>query len=169
MARRGRLALPTVARPSARANTRPVLCLEDIRTRARRRLPRVAFDFVDGGADAEVTLRRNVEAFERVVLRPRQLVDVSERSLSTTVLGQPVEMPVLIAPTGMSRVAGPGGDIAGARAAARAGTVFVLSTMSSQSIEEVRAGAAAELWFQLYLWRDRSLVERLLERARAAS
>jgi L-lactate dehydrogenase (cytochrome) len=146
-----------------------VLCLEDVRARARRRLPRVAFDFVDGAADAEVTLRRNVEAFERVVLRPRQLVDVSERSLATTVLGRPVDLPVLIAPTGMSRVAGPGGDVAGARAAARAGTVFVLSTMSSQSIEEVRARAAGELWFQLYLWRDRSLVERLLDRAEAAS
>jgi L-lactate dehydrogenase (cytochrome) len=145
-----------------------LLCVEDYRRLARRRLPRLAFDFIDGGADAEVTLRRNVDAFERLTLRPRQLVDVSARSLQTTVLGERVGLPVLIAPTGMSRVAGPGGDVAGARAAAGAGAVFVLSTMSSHSIEEVRAASAGPLWFQLYLWAERAILERLLERAQAA-
>ena len=91
--------------------------VEDVRKRARKRLPRLAFDFIDGGADAELSLRRNAEAFELRTLRPRQLVGVETRDLSTTVLGVPVRMPVLIAPTGMSRVAGRGGDIAGARAA----------------------------------------------------
>jgi isopentenyl diphosphate isomerase/L-lactate dehydrogenase-like FMN-dependent dehydrogenase len=145
-----------------------LLCVEDYRRLARRRLPRVAVDFIDGGADSEVTLRRNVEAFERLSLRPRHLVDVSSRSLETTVLGERVGLPVLIAPTGMSRVAGRGGDVAGARAAAAHGAVFVLSTMSSDSIEDVRAAATGSLWFQLYLWAERSILERLLDRARAA-
>ena len=145
-----------------------LLCVEDYRRLARRRLPRVAFDFIDGGADSEVTLRRNVEAFERLSLRPRHLVDVSSRSLETTVLGERVGLPVLIAPTGMSRVAGRGGDVAGARAAAAHGAVFVLSTMSSDSIEDVRAAATGSLWFQLYLWAERAILERLLDRARAA-
>jgi L-lactate dehydrogenase (cytochrome) len=145
-----------------------LVCVEDYRRLARRRLPRLAFDFIDGGADAEVTLRRNVAAFERLALRPRYLVDVSSRSLETTVLGEPVGLPVLIAPTGMSRVAGRGGDVAGARAAAAAGAVFVLSTMSSNSIEEVRAASSGALWFQLYLWAERAILERLLDRAGAA-
>ncbi|MCW3064456.1 MAG: L-lactate dehydrogenase, partial [Solirubrobacterales bacterium] len=130
--------------------------------------PRLAFDFIDGGADAEITLRRNVEAFERHALRPRQLVGVALRSQETTVLGERVAMPVLVAPTGMSRVAGRGGDVAGARAAARMGTVFTLSTMSSDSIEEVAKRAAGALWFQLYLWRQRDMAERLVARAQAA-
>jgi isopentenyl diphosphate isomerase/L-lactate dehydrogenase-like FMN-dependent dehydrogenase len=147
---------------------RELICVEDFRARARRRLPRLAFDFVDGGADAEVTLRRNLEAFERLSLRPRHLAGVAERSLETTVLGERLALPVLIAPTGMSRIAGPGGDVAGARAAGAAGTVFVLSTMSSHSIEEVGASTPGPLWFQLYLWRDRAIVARLLDRAEAA-
>ena len=121
--------LPTIGRPPA--------TVEDVRRLARKRLPRLAFDFIDGGADAELTLRGNAEAFELRTLRPRQLVGVETRDLSTTVLGVPVRMPVMIAPTGMSRVAGRGGDVAGARAAGRAGTVFSLSTMSSDSIEDV--------------------------------
>jgi L-lactate dehydrogenase (cytochrome) len=145
-----------------------LLCVEDYRRLARRRLPRLAFDFIDGGADGEVTLRRNLAAFERLSLRPRHLVDVSSRSLETTVLGERVALPVLIAPTGMSRVAGHGGDVAGARAAAGAGAVFVVSTMSSDSIEDVRAAASGSLWFQLYLWAERAILERLLDRARAA-
>jgi isopentenyl diphosphate isomerase/L-lactate dehydrogenase-like FMN-dependent dehydrogenase len=142
--------------------------VEDVRKRARKRLPRLAFDFIDGGADAELSLRRNAEAFELRTLRPRQLVGVETRDLSTTVLGVPVRMPVLIAPTGMSRVAGRGGDIAGARAAGQAGTVFSLSTMSSDSIEEVARAAPGPLWFQLYLWRRREVAERLVDRAQAA-
>jgi len=145
-----------------------LLCVEDYRRLARRRLPRLAFDFIDGGADGEVTLRHNLAAFERLTLRPRHLVDVSSRSLETTVLGERVALPVLIAPTGMSRVAGRAGDVAGARAAAGAGTVFVLSTMSSNSIEDVRAATSGSLWFQLYLWAERAILERLLDRARAA-
>jgi isopentenyl diphosphate isomerase/L-lactate dehydrogenase-like FMN-dependent dehydrogenase len=142
--------------------------IEDVRRLARRRLPRLAFDFIDGGADAELSLRRNTEAFELRSLRPRQLVGVAARDLRTTVLGQPIELPVLVAPTGMSRVAGRGGDVAGARAAGRMGTVFTLSTMSSDSIEEVADAASGPLWFQLYLWRQRDVAERLIDRAQAA-
>ena len=126
--------------------------IEDLRLRARARLPRMVFDFIDGGADAETTLRANQSAFERIRLRPRSLVDVSARDSSTTVFGGRWALPLAIAPTGMSRIAGRGGDLAGARAAARAGAGFTLSTMSSHSIEEVAAAAPdAPLWFQLYL------------------
>jgi L-lactate dehydrogenase (cytochrome) len=142
--------------------------IEDARIAARRRLPRLAFDFIDGGADEELSLRRNLEAFTRRTLRPRQLVGVADRTLQRTVLGQPLDLPVLIAPTGMSRVAGRGGDVAGARAAQRMGTVFTLSTMSSDSIESVAAAADGPLWFQLYLWRQRDLSEQLIERADSA-
>jgi isopentenyl diphosphate isomerase/L-lactate dehydrogenase-like FMN-dependent dehydrogenase len=142
--------------------------IEDARIAARRRLPRLAFDFIDGGADEELSLRRNLEAFTRRTLRPRQLVGVADRTLQRTVLGQPLDLPVLIAPTGMSRVAGRGGDVAGARAAQRMGTIFTLSTMSSDSIESVAAAADGPLWFQLYLWRQRDLSEQLIERADSA-
>ncbi len=142
--------------------------LDDVRRGARRRLPRLAFDFIDGGADDEITLARNLEAFRRRTLRPRALVDVSTRDLGTTVLGDRYAMPVLIAPTGMSRLAGPAGDVAGARAAGRMGTGFTLSTMSSHSIEEVARNASGPLWFQLYLWPQREIVDRLVARAKAA-
>jgi isopentenyl diphosphate isomerase/L-lactate dehydrogenase-like FMN-dependent dehydrogenase len=143
--------------------------IEDLRRRARARLPRMVFDFIDGGADAETTLRDNRAAFERVRFRPRALVDVSARDSSTTVFGERWALPLAIAPTGMSRIADRGGDLAGARAAARAGAGFALSTMSSHSIEEVAAAAPeAPLWFQLYLWRDPEIAPRLVERARRA-
>ncbi len=143
--------------------------IEDLRGEARARLPRMVFDFIDGGADAETTLRDNQAAFERIRLRPRALVDVSTRDSSTTVFGDRWALPLAIAPTGMSRIAGRGGDLAGARAAARAGAGFALSTMSSHSIEEVAAAAPdAARWFQLYLWRDPEIAPRLVERARRA-
>jgi len=143
--------------------------IEDLRRRARARLPRMAFDFIDGGADGEETLRANEAAFARLRLRPRALVDVSRRDTSTTVLGDRYAVPIAIAPTGMSRIAARGGDLAGVRAAAAAGAGFTLSTMSSHSIEEV-AGAApdAPLWFQLYLWRDPEIARRLVDRAQRA-
>jgi L-lactate dehydrogenase (cytochrome) len=142
--------------------------IDDLRLRARARLPRMAYDFIAGGADAETTLRANEAAFERVRLRPRTLVDVSARDSSTTVLGDRLALPLAIAPTGMSRLAARGGDLAGARAAARAGAGFTLSTMSSHSIEEVAAASDGPLWFQLYLWRDPEIAPRLVERARRA-
>lgn len=144
------------------------LNIEDLRRIARRRLPRAVFDFVEGGAEDEVTLRKNREAFERTDLHPRVLVDVSKRDQATTVLGQRVETPVLIAPTGMAGIVWPKGEVLAARAAARAGTIYTLSTHSSCSIEEVAAGAPGPLWFQLYVWQSRELTRSFVERARAA-
>lgn len=144
------------------------ITIEDLRGMARRRLPRAVFDFVEGGAGDEVTLRRNREAFEAVTFRPRVLVDVRKREQATTVLGQPVETPVLIAPTGMAGLCWPKGELVAARAAARLGTIFTLSTHASCSIEEVAQGAPGPLWFQLYVWQNRDLTRAFVERARAA-
>lgn len=145
----------------------PLHSLADFRAAARRRLPRLAFDFIDGGADGEHTLRANEAAFARRTFSPRYLVDVSDRSTDCVLFGQRYELPLLIAPTGMAKIAGPGGERAGASAARRAGIGFTLSTMSSDSIERV-AEAGGRLWFQLYLWNDRGLVERFVTRAAAA-
>jgi L-lactate dehydrogenase (cytochrome) len=143
--------------------------IEDLRRRARARLPRMVFDFIDGGADGEETLRANEAALARLKLRPRALVDVSVRDTSTSVLGDHYATPILIAPTGMSAIAAKGGDLAGARAAERVGAGFALSTMSSHSIEEVAAAAPeTPLWFQLYLWRDPEIAKRLVDRAQRA-
>jgi L-lactate dehydrogenase (cytochrome) len=145
-----------------------IATLEDVREAARRRLPRLAFDFIEGGAGSELTLRRNTAAFDGLALRPRHLVDVSDRSLRTRVLGQEIAMPILIAPTGMARIAGAGAEVEGARASGRAGTVFTLSTMSSDSIEDVALAATGPLWFQLYLWPRPEVTDNLLQRVRAA-
>lgn len=139
--------------------------LEDLRRAARRRLPKQVFDFVDGGAEDEVTLTANRSAFRRISFRPRHLVDVSRRDISTTVLGQRVALPVLLAPAGLAKLVHREGELAAARAAGDEGTVFALSTASSYSIEEVAAVATGPLWFQLYLWRDRDIVRSLVERA----
>ena len=142
--------------------------MEDLRRAARRRLPRAVFDFVDGGVAGEVTLRRNRSAFEELTFRPRVLVDVSERDQSTTVLGQRIKTPVIVSPTGMAGICWPYGEIAAARAAAQAGTIYTLSTHASCSIEEVASGAPGPLWFQLYVWQNRDLTRSFVERAREA-
>jgi isopentenyl diphosphate isomerase/L-lactate dehydrogenase-like FMN-dependent dehydrogenase len=134
---------------------------------AHEKLSQPAFDYIAGGADDEVTLRRNREAFERVHLRQRALVDVSSVDLSTTILGQHVEMPVLLAPVALQRLAHPEGEPASARAAAKAGTIMTLSTMASATIEEV-AAADGPKWFQLYVHPDRNVAKRLVQRAEAA-
>jgi 4-hydroxymandelate oxidase len=144
----------------------PPVSVDEYEERARERLPRMAFDYFAGGAGDEWTLRENREAFHRWVLRPRVLVDVGERDTSTTVLGTRVAFPILAAPTALQRMADREGEVATSRACAEAGTVMVLSTISSGSIEEV-AGAAPEAprWFQLYVHRDRGLTEDLVHRA----
>ena len=144
----------------------------EARRRARRVLPRVVFDFVDGAADGEVTLRENEKAFEEVTFRPRVAVHVKP-DLGTTVLGTPVEFPVLCAPCGFVRLVHPDGEIGVARAAAAAGTVSIVSTAAGTSLEDVADGAAAaphvrEKWFQLYFMGGRNGAEALLERAQAA-
>jgi 4-hydroxymandelate oxidase len=140
--------------------------LEDL---AHERLPSTAYDYYSSGASDEITLRENHAAYDRLRLRYRVLVDVSRRDLSTTVLGQPVAMPILIAPTAFHRMAHPDGELATARAAARAGTLMVLSTLSNTSLEDVAATAQAPLWFQLYVYRDRAATRALIQRVEAAS
>jgi L-lactate dehydrogenase (cytochrome) len=145
-----------------------VVTIEDLRQQSRRRLPRAVFDFIDGGAEDEVTLRRNREAFDRVALVPRVLVDVGEVDLATTVLGQRLAVPLVLAPTGLCGMATSRGEIPAARAAVEAGIVFTASCMSSVTLEEIVREAPGAHWFQLYVWRDRAITQDLAERAAAA-
>src|SRR5712691_2297997 len=145
-----------------------VVTIEDLRRESRRRLPRAVFDFIDGGAEDEVTLRRNREAFERVALVPRVLAGVQEVDLSTTVLGQRLAAPLLLAPTGLCGMATSRGEIPSAAAATAAGLVFTASCMSSVTLEEIAREAPGDHWFQLYVSRDRAVARDLLERAAAA-
>jgi L-lactate dehydrogenase (cytochrome) len=142
--------------------------IEDLRAGARRRLPRAVFDYVDGGAEDEQALGENRAAFGRLTFCPRVLVDVSRRDQSTTVLGERISSPVLLAPTGLAGLVWPRGEIAAARAAARTGTIYVMATRSTCSVEEVAVAAAGPRWLQVYVWRDRQVTRRLIERARAA-
>lgn len=152
------------ARRLARAHT-----IADLRRIASKRVPRAVFDFVDGGAEEEVSLRRARESFGRVEFQPRVMRDVSSVQIGTTILGRPAALPVVLAPTGFTRLMHHQGEAAAARAAARAGIPYTLTTMGTVSIEDVaRAGAGAAQWFQLYVWRDRGLSRELVGRARAA-
>jgi L-lactate dehydrogenase (cytochrome) len=148
----------------------PAASVDDLRRIARRRLPRGVFDYIDGAAEDEHTLTRNRRAFEAIPFRPRVLRDVSVVDTTTTLLGQPLPFPLVLAPTGFTRIADPDGELAVARAAARAGLPYALSTLGTRSIEEVAAagGGGARLWFQVYVWRDRGLVAEMIGRAAEA-
>src|SRR4051794_41179042 len=135
---------------------------------ARKTVPRPIFDYADGAAWDEVTARRNRAAFEDVTLHPRALVDVSTVDLTTTVLGGEVALPIIVAPTGLTGLQHPDGEVAVARAAHAAGTITTLSTMASYSLEEVAQASAGRRWFQLYVMKDRGLVDALLDRAAAS-
>jgi 4-hydroxymandelate oxidase len=135
---------------------------------AQQRMPLMAYDYYAGGAEDEVTLRENRAAFERIALRPRMLVDVSVIDTSTTVLGQRVAAPILIAPTAMHRLGHPGGELATARGASAAETIMVVSTLATTTLEDVAAAASVPLWFQLYVYKDREITRALVERAKAA-
>jgi 4-hydroxymandelate oxidase len=136
---------------------------------ANQHLSQMALDYYASGAWDEITLRDNRAAFERYKLRPRMLVDVSQRDLSTQILGQSLELPILIAPMAFQCLAHPEGEIATAKAAAKMGTAMVLSTLATKSIEEVASvGNQTPQWFQLYVHRDRALTRTLVERAYAA-
>ncbi len=143
------------------------LTVADLRDGARRRLPRMVFDFVDGGAEDESTLRENRRGFADVAFRPRVLVDVRVRPQAVRVLGQDLAMPVILGPTGLARMVGRDGEKAAAVAAERFGTVSVVSSGSSVSLEDVAASVAVPQWFQLYPWGDRATIESLIGRARA--
>jgi isopentenyl diphosphate isomerase/L-lactate dehydrogenase-like FMN-dependent dehydrogenase len=142
--------------------------VDDARRLCRRRLPRMIFDYVDGGARSELTKEANRVAFEEVTFRPRMAVHVAAPVTDTTVLGVPVSMPLLLSPCGALRAVHPAGDSGVARAAGRAGTVFTLSSASGMSIEEVRAAATGPLWFQLYFLGGRAGAEVLVDRAARA-
>ena len=144
------------------------LNIAELRLLARRRLPRGVFGYIDGGAEDEVTLRANTAAYRRRWFAARVLRDMSAVDTGVTLLGQPLPIPLVLAPTGFTRIADPQGELAVARAAARAGLPYCLSTMSTRSIEEVAAVTGGTLWFQLYLQRDRGVVRELVQRARAA-
>ncbi len=140
----------------------------DLEALARERLSREAYDYYLGGAHDEVTLRENRAAYDRIPLFYRVLVDVSHRDPATSVLGRPVSMPILVAPTAFHRLATAEGELATARAAGAAGTVMVLSTLSTTRVEEVVAASSGPVWFQLYVYRDRRATEALVRRAEAA-
>jgi isopentenyl diphosphate isomerase/L-lactate dehydrogenase-like FMN-dependent dehydrogenase len=144
--------------------------VEDARRLARRRVPRIVFDYIDGAAGAEATMQANRDSWESVQFRPQMGVTVGSPGpdLTTEVLGSKVSMPVLLAPVGFTRVMDPMGDVAGAQAARDAGTLFVLSTMSGHTIEEVAAAAQGSAWFQLYGLGGRSGAEQLVDRAQRA-
>lgn len=143
--------------------------VEDLRLIAKRRLPRGVFDYIDGGAEDETTLARNTQAFRDLEFRPRILNDVSVVDTSTEVLGRRLAFPLVLAPTGFSRIACSPGELAVARAAERAGIPYTLSSLATRSIEDVRAVSSGDLWFQVYVWVDKGLLAEMLERAAAAS
>jgi len=142
--------------------------IDDLRAAARRRLPRLVFDFFDGGAENELTLTDNRQAFERVRLLPHALVNVAEVSTRCTALGAPAGCPLAIAPTGGVGYGRHGGDLAIAKAAAHYGIPYTLSTSATSSIEEVAREAPGRLWFQAYVLKNRDFFHALIERARAA-
>ncbi len=140
----------------------------DLRRVARRRLPGGVFDYIDGAAEDERTMAANQDAFAAAGFRPRVLRGAEHVDTSTAILGTRASLPLVLAPTGFTRIADPDGELAVARAAARAGVPYTLSTLSTRSIEEVRSVSPGRLWFQVYVWRDKGLVAEMIQRAAAA-
>ncbi|HXV29114.1 MAG TPA: alpha-hydroxy acid oxidase [Sinorhizobium sp.] len=145
-----------------------ILDIHDLKALARRRVPKLFFDYADSGAWTEGTYRANEEDFQKIKLRQRVLVDMTDRSLETTMIGQQVSMPVALAPTGMTGMQHPDGEMLAAQAAEAFGIPFTLSTMSICSIEDVASVTTKPFWFQLYVMREREFVLNLIDRAKAA-
>ena len=143
-------------------------CIEDLRQTARRKVPRAFFEYADGGAYAEETLRANSAELKNIKLRQRILVDVAARSTETQILGEPVPVPLMLAPIGLCGMQHGDGEILACRAAQEAGIPFTLSTMSICSIEDVAAAVKKPFWFQLYVMKDRGFIRELIQRAAAA-
>jgi isopentenyl diphosphate isomerase/L-lactate dehydrogenase-like FMN-dependent dehydrogenase len=154
--------LPNLASPH-------VVNIADLRNLARRRLPKLIFDYVDGGAENEVTLRENIRVFEDVTFRPRQAVDVGRCDLQTRVLGQDLSFPAILAPVGYSRMIHPQGEVAAAKAAGEFGTGFILSTISGHKLEKVKSASVGPVWYQLYLVGGRDAAETAFARIRVAN
>jgi L-lactate dehydrogenase (cytochrome) len=139
--------------------------IAELREAAKRRLPRVVFDYLDGGADGEVTLKENCRVFDDVIFRPRQAVKHAGYELGARVLGSDLSFPAILAPIGYSRMMHPGGELAAAAAAGEAGTIYTLSTVSGHKLEDVRAASKGPVWYQLYLVGGREVAEAAIERA----
>jgi len=152
----------------ARVDSSSVVNISDLRRLAQKRLPRVAFEYIDGGAEAEVTLRENCRAFEDVVFRPRSAVKVPGVDLTTRVLGLDLELPFLLAPVGSCRMFYPLGEAVAARAAGAAGTAYVLSTLSGTRLEEVKAATNGPCLYQVYLCGGHEVAKKAIARAKAA-
>ncbi len=156
----GRFETDPIERRLARAAN-----VDDLRRIAKRRLPGGVFDYIDGAAEDERTLAANTRAFATTGFKPRVLRGLPGIDITSTVLGAPLDYPLILAPTGFTRIADPQGELAVARAAARANLPYSLSTLSTRSIEEVRAVSDGRLWFQVYAWRDRGLIKEMIQRA----
>jgi L-lactate dehydrogenase (cytochrome) len=159
---------PSLVESPAMPDVSRAVTIADLRAAARRRLPRAVFDYIDGGADAEVTLRENTRAFEDVTLRPRSAVATQSCDLTATVLGSTINLPILLGPVGSSRMFYPRGEEVAARAAGEAGTIYVLSTLSGCRVDDVRRASKGPVWYQLYLVGGRDVALGGIERARAA-
>jgi isopentenyl diphosphate isomerase/L-lactate dehydrogenase-like FMN-dependent dehydrogenase len=151
--------------PKRRVASPRVVNVEDFRLMAQRRLPQVVFDYLDGGAENEFTLRENVRSFQEVTFRPRHAVAIGECDLRTTVLDSEISLPIMLAPVGYSRLMHPGGEVAAARAAGKARTGYVLSTISGHKLEDVAAASSGLVWYQLYLVGGREAAEAAIQRA----
>ena len=145
-----------------------VVNIHDLRDLAQRRLPKVVFDYLDGGAESEVTLRENCRIFDDLTFRPRQAVAIAECDLRTRVLSADLALPAVLAPVGYSRLMHPGGEVAAAAAAGEAGLAYTLSTISGHKLENVRAATKGPVWYQLYLVGGREVAEGAIDRARRA-
>ena len=146
-----------------------IACIEDLRKKAERRVPRMFYDYTDSGSWSESTYHANEDDLQAIRFRQRVAIDVSQRDTTMEMLGETVTMPVALAPTGLTGMQHADGEILAAKAAADFGVPFTLSTMSICSIEDVAANSDAPFWFQLYVMRDRDFIKRLVERARAAN
>ncbi|HWP17971.1 MAG TPA: alpha-hydroxy acid oxidase [Burkholderiaceae bacterium] len=146
----------------------PITCIEDLRVLAKKRVPRMFYDYADSGSWTESTYRANENDFQKILLRQRVAVNMEGRSTRTTMIGEEVAMPVALAPTGLTGMQHADGEILAARAAEKFGVPFTLSTMSICSIEDIAEHTTRPFWFQLYVMRDRDFIERLIDRAKAA-
>ncbi|NQW03987.1 MAG: alpha-hydroxy-acid oxidizing protein [Acidobacteria bacterium] len=153
---------------SRRAASSRFVNIADLRLGAKRRLPRVAFDYIDGGADGEVTLRENSRAFDDIAFRPRSAVATRTCDLTTTVLGTKISLPFMLAPVGSSRVFFPRGEEVAARAAGEAGTGYILSTLSGCAVADVTSATTGPVWYQLYLVGGHDVALKAIDRARQA-
>lgn len=142
--------------------------IKDLQKLAKSRLPKLFYDYIDSGSWTETTYRSNESDFQKINLRQRVAVDMTDRSLASTIVGQPVSMPIALAPTGLTGMFHADGEMLAARAAEKMGVPFVLSTMSICSIEDVATVTRKPFWFQLYVMKDRNFMQRLIEQAKAA-